>query len=333
MDTEGLYRKEALEALRAPSHSATLLAQPISFRIFVGVSFCIATMMILYFIFGTYTQRETVNGYVTPASGMFRIYVPQPGIVLSRFVQLGERVHKGDRLLLISADLSVSSLGRTQAGVIDQVQHRKVLLGAEQQRTHQMQLAQKEALELSIQGIKQQASDLDQVIEDDRQRLDTSELLYNRYAEVRNKNYMSEEEFLRKKEELLQQREQFARLKMNRADLDRQLHAQQLKLRDWPLEDQAALSEIDRQISELDQQLQEDEGKRTLTISAPEDGVVAVLGGEVGQLVQPTRPVAIAGALRAMPCREARCVQLQEARLLPLLRRPTHGRDRGAFGR
>ena len=38
-------------------------------------------------------------------------------------------------------------------------------------------------------------------------------------------------------------------------------------------------------------------------------------------------------ALRAMSCREARGVQLQEARVLSLLRPATHGRDRGAVGR
>jgi hypothetical protein len=37
--------------------------------------------------------------------------------------------------------------------------------------------------------------------------------------------------------------------------------------------------------------------------------------------------------LRALSCRETGGVQLQEARVLSLLRRPAYGRDRGAVGR
>jgi hypothetical protein len=40
-----------------------------------------------------------------------------------------------------------------------------------------------------------------------------------------------------------------------------------------------------------------------------------------------------ARAVRKLSCREARRVQLQEARVLSLVRWPAHGRDRGAAGR
>jgi hypothetical protein len=63
--------------------------------------------------------------------------------------------------------------------------------------------------------------------------------------------------------------------------------------------------------------------------------VAAVRGGKHGYT--PSAGIdelrAAAAALRAVPCREARRLQLQEARLLPLLRCTAHGRDRRAAGR
>ncbi|MGH8160997.1 MAG: HlyD family secretion protein, partial [Gammaproteobacteria bacterium] len=68
-----------------------MLVSPLAFKVFslFAAVIIIAIGCLLYW--GTYTNKQTVVGYILPSKGVVTVYAPQFGTVVARYVNLGER--------------------------------------------------------------------------------------------------------------------------------------------------------------------------------------------------------------------------------------------------
>ena len=48
--------------------------------------------VVVFLFFAQYARKETVAGYLAPASGTAKIFAPQPGIISATHVEQGQRV-------------------------------------------------------------------------------------------------------------------------------------------------------------------------------------------------------------------------------------------------
>lgn len=288
-----LYRKAAVDALSGSAQSRVVLNQPRSIAFFVVASVLAAVSLVALFFFGTYTHRSTVSGYVTPVAGMVRVYTPIQGIVVESFVRQGQVVKKGDVLMNVSADLSVSSLGQTQAGITRELRNRRSNLQAEIERTRSLYVAQTESLRKSIDVGMEELRELGIAVTEQKKRAETLAQIYERHEKLRAEGYISEDAVLSRKEQLGEQLTDLAQIQRNHTALRRQLDEQRSQLRETPILERNAIASLERQVSTIDQELQESEARRTVAVQATQDGKVAVVSREVGQQVQPGLPVAI----------------------------------------
>ena len=88
-----------------------VLVHPMSMTLMTAVALVMATCVVLFFAFGTYTRRTTVSGVVMPDSGLVKVYALQPGIVVERDVKEGQHVTRGQTLYTVSTDLQSAAEG------------------------------------------------------------------------------------------------------------------------------------------------------------------------------------------------------------------------------
>lgn len=244
------------------------------------------------FAFGTYTRRTTVEGVVTPNTGLVKVYVQQAGIVLAKRVVEGQRVARGAVLYTVSNDLQSAAEGRTQAALIEQARQRKQSLLQEIDKTRVLQQTERETLQAKIASQRGALTGIDEQIESQRVRTSLAADGAARYDRLLAQDYISKDQAQQRQADLLDQQSKLTGLRRDRAGTAQALREAVDELAGLGLQQQNRLSQIDRSVIDVDQSLIESEARRELVVTAPEAGVVTAVIAEPGQIADGTRPVA-----------------------------------------
>ncbi|MNU27058.1 Colicin V secretion protein CvaA [compost metagenome] len=107
----GLFRPEAVEARRRRLWGEVRLAQPPSFAIWTLVLVLVCSAVLLALVFGRYTRKETVQGFIMPEAGVVQVRAVQAGRIARVLVADGQAVAAGDPLVEFVSDLASSGTG------------------------------------------------------------------------------------------------------------------------------------------------------------------------------------------------------------------------------
>ncbi|MBK1889314.1 HlyD family efflux transporter periplasmic adaptor subunit [Undibacterium sp. 14-3-2] len=237
-------------------------------------------------------EQVTVSGQLLPDTGLIKLYSPQAGIVIKRFVKEGQAVFAGDILYIVSIDRESSTIGATQKSISNQVAKRQKSLQDEILSTRLLQKQDMVVRLNKMNGLKQELAKLNDLIVDQKNRVDFANTTLNRYTDLLKLNYISVEQQQQKQEELLDQKNKLQSLERDRITVERNLLEEQDNLAGNTFKQRNDLLQIERALASTDQELTESEAKRTIQITAPESGTVTAIVAEVGQSVETTRPMA-----------------------------------------
>jgi membrane fusion protein len=104
-EDRSIFRQAASDGLRGKALGEIVLIQPVSFVVYTIAAAVLASAIVLFLIWGKYTERETLRGHLVPDRGIKHIYAPGPGTVLEKHVSEGQTVSRGDVLYILSNDL------------------------------------------------------------------------------------------------------------------------------------------------------------------------------------------------------------------------------------
>lgn len=286
-----LFREQALASQQPKWMGEIVLIRPISFTFLTLFAVALAGIVCAFLIWGSYTKRSTVVGQLTPDTGLLKIYVPQPGIVLEKHVAEGQAVESGDILYVLSSERHSSRIGDTQAAISNQVELRQASLRDEMQKTRSLQQEERGGLIKKIDALKNELAQLASQIEGQHARVKLSEETVARYQGLLDQDYISKEQLQLKQEELLDQKARLQSLERDRISIGRELSAQQTELAGLSLKHQNQIAQIERLLSSTGQELTESEAKRRLVITATQAGIATAVIAEVGQSVDGNRPL------------------------------------------
>lgn len=193
-DKINLFRQQAQQAQRTSVLGEIVLVRPVSFGFLTVAAVCMALALAALFAFGTYTRRTTVEGVVTPNTGLVKVYVQQAGIVLAKRVVEGQRVARGAVLYTVSNDLQSAAEGRTQAALIEQARQRKQSLLQEIDKTRVLQQTERETLQSKIASQRGALTGIDEQIESQRVRTSLAADGAARYDRLLAQDYISKED-------------------------------------------------------------------------------------------------------------------------------------------
>ena len=286
-----LFRPEVLAQQQNGLHGEVLVARQPALRLLVALAAAFAIALVCCALWGQYTRKEHVTGYLVPTRGLIKLYPPQAGTVLEKPVREGQAVKQGDVLLVLSSERATTSTRETQAAMLAELRQRRDSLRQEQAKQGEIDALSGNGLTERIRGLETELDEARAQLELQRSRVAASERTVTRHEQLVASRFVSEATLQQKQEDLLDQRNHLAQNQRSITSLQRDLASARMELAASGLKRANNASAIARQISELEQQLTEADSRRSVVITAPADGTVTTILAEVGQAASPTAPL------------------------------------------
>ncbi len=286
-----LFRAEALNSKQTQWLGDIVLLRPVTFKFMVIGALLTAAIILVFLVFGSYTQRTTVTGQLIPDAGLIKVYSMQRGIVHKKLVIEGQSVKRGDRLYVLSSERHSDAQDNILEAITRQVKLREISLREERRNTGQFHRIEKDALADKITSLENEQDKLQKLIEGQKRRVTLSEEAVARYRDLAGKGYISKEQLQGREADLLDQQNRLQAQEREFIALEGELSSQRSSLSTLASKQAIQLEQIERQLASLQQELSENEARRELIVIAPESGVATGVTVEVGQAVDINQPL------------------------------------------
>ncbi|ASK27263.1 HlyD family secretion protein [Neisseria chenwenguii] len=282
------FRPEILEAKKNKWTGHVVLARPFSFKFMIGCAAVVALVVVLFAFFGSYTRKTTVEGQLLPLSGLVRVYASDAGVVAEKKVSEGDFVKKGDVLLTLSMP-KYSGGADVRERLTEEARLRKKLLEQEIARLKEVHENDARTAGGNIGRLQTQLDDVRSQIKGQNRRVALAKEVIRKYRPLLKKGFISEQQMMEYENEYLNQQSQLDTLKREEAGILRDLGEAQNTQKTMPDKQESELSQLNRTLSELNQESLNLDSQHEQTIRASKSGYVTTSNVEVGQQVDSSR--------------------------------------------
>ncbi|HEU0151561.1 MAG TPA: HlyD family efflux transporter periplasmic adaptor subunit [Bradyrhizobium sp.] len=279
---ESLFRAEVLAEGQAQWLGTVLLEPRVAHWMFALFAATAAAAIVLLLVFGSYTRKARINGWLVPEQGVVRSFSPQSGVITEVLVREGMTVQKGSPVLLISTELLSSAAGATRKEIVRQLKKRRDSMVQEkniQRRVFEDQLDDaRKKLEIFSTELKHLGLEVGL----QKIKIDMTDKTAARIRELRKRDIVTAPRLEDAEKERLDEAAKLQALERSFATLEREQAEARATLRAVPLRRQTQENEIERNVAALEQDLIEAEARREIVITAPQDGTITGLQAETG---------------------------------------------------
>lgn len=240
-----------------------------------------------FIIWGEYTRKTHVTGYLAPMNGFVKVYAQSPGTISERRVAEGDAVEKGAILYVLSLDRSGATGLLAGQVALSETRRRRDALLQETAKLAQIGRVQAEQLRTRIADLSDQVSKIEQQIELQRQRLETFAQTTVQFRKLKAQGFLSPAQMQQQLGVQLEQEVALQSLEVSKSGVLREIKSAKQQLPEVALRSQNDLSSLERQLSSLDQELAEIDARREVIVTAPVRGVITAIRGEPGQQANP----------------------------------------------
>ena len=280
-----LFRQEAIDAQREKFLGDATIARPVPFWVFTLLAAGTAVLLIAVALWGQYTRRERVEGYLALDTGAARVLIPDAGRVTELLVKEGDEVKAGDAMAKISLDRTTGSGASTSEAVTLEMQNRRAMLEKDQDRMRELGAQQVEQLKRRIKDLENEVMQLDREMKLQQTRVRSAKEQADRYKALAGEKFVSDVVSKQKLDEVTDQEIKLQALRRQRSVVERDLAALRLDEPSIALKTQAQVEQANRQISELQEGLAQAESRRETVIRAPMTGIVTNIAVNRGQSI------------------------------------------------
>ena len=288
----GLFRQAALQAKSRVFAEDVTLATPLGHVALTALFLSVATLVVLFLVFGTYTKKEKVRGFVTTTEANVKVYPQSSGTILDVLVAEGDVLAGGQALFTIStarANRMSSDFGVDAAALL---QAEAKALEGEIERQKDYYAARAKTITLEIESLHARITLTREQKTLAADRLELAEKALRRLAESAASQYTS-----------MSERDQGAAVakghEMDVKALQREIHtleseilAREREKSELPLLRDLRLAQLDREKAQLQQKTTEHAARDRQQIIAPSAGRVTGITARRGQTVSADTPIA-----------------------------------------
>ena len=283
--TKPLFRQEAIDAQREKFFGEVTEARPLPMWVFTALAASIAALIIVVGLWGQYTRRERVEGFLASDIGAARVLFADAGRIAELMVKEGDVVKKGAPLARISFERATGQSKSTAEAVAGELGQRRDLLAREQSQIRELGVQQVAQIRKRVADTQNEMTQLDREIRIQEQRLASAREQAKRFEDLGKEKFVSDIVVRQKRDEVTDQELKLQTLNRSRATLDRDLSQAKLDEPSAALRARSQADQLSRQISEVQQTLVEVDAKRESIIVAPIDGIATNIAVAVGQSV------------------------------------------------
>lgn len=277
-----LFRKEVFVAQQNKWTGQVILTRPFSFLFLTFCAFLIALCIIIFLIFGSYTNKTTVEGQLLPTMGVVRVYSSDIGTITHNFVKAGEPLFK----------LSTSRFGEkgnVQAKLAAEANLKKTLALQELERLKRIHQNEQKNVHNNIHRLNNQLENIKQQITGQNRQICLAEKTLNKNKFLASQGAVSQQDKMTAESHLLEQRSRLESLKREQNNAIRELDEQKITLSSLPERHKTELSQLNRAITEMNQEILDFDLKSEQTIRASKSGYISTINVDIGQQVEPSK--------------------------------------------
>jgi membrane fusion protein len=283
--TRKLFRQEAIDAQREKYLGEATIARRVPFWVFTLLAAGTAALLIAVAVWGQYTRRERVEGYLELDAGAARVSVPDAGRIAALFIKEGDEVLAEAPMAKISYDRSTQTASSTSGVITEELQQRKTILEKEQNQWRELGEQQVQQVKKRVLDLQSEVTQLDREIKLQQQRLASAHEQSKRFQQLAGEKFVSDIIARQKHDEAIDQEIRLQALKRQRATLERDLGAARMEEPSIALKSRTQVEQVARQISEIHQSLAQEDARRETIIRAPTTGTVTNIAVNAGQSV------------------------------------------------
>jgi membrane fusion protein len=286
-----LFRKEAIDAQRQKFLGEASIAQPVRGWVYTATAVFIAALVIAIAVWGQYTRRERVQGYLSSSTGAAVVKTVDAGTITSLLVKEGDEVKAGQRL----GELTIDKSGKDDPSKLEAVRvelaKQKSSREAEREQIVTNGRQQVEQLGRRIESLQQQIRASDTEVGTQRERVKSATEIAELWKNMQGKEFVSPIYVQQKQDDARDQAVRLQGMLRAREMLRGDLAAAQADVPVAQNRTRQELEQIGQGISQIKQQLAElDERRgrevnRVMIITAPIDGTVTNISPARGQTV------------------------------------------------
>ncbi|NJR71839.1 MAG: HlyD family efflux transporter periplasmic adaptor subunit [Gammaproteobacteria bacterium] len=284
--TKPLFRQEAIDAQREKFFGEVTEARPLPLWMFTLLAGLIAVLIVVLGVWGQYTRRERVEGFLASDVGAARVLFADAGRIAELMVKEGDVVTKGMPLVRVSFERATGQSQSTAQAVAGELGQRRELLAREQSQIRELGIQQVAQIRKRVADLQNEMAQLEREIRIQDQRLQSAREQAKRFEELGREKFVSDIVVRQKRDEVTDQELKLQTLRRSSATLERDLSQAKLDEPSAALRARSQADQLSRQISEVQQTLVEVDAKRESIIVAPIDGIATNIAVSVGQSVQ-----------------------------------------------
>jgi membrane fusion protein len=287
-----LFRQEAIDAQREKFLGEATIARPVPFWVFTTLAAGVALTLIAVAVWGQYTRRERVEGFLALDTGAARVSSADAGRITELMVKEGDEIRAGDPMARVSLESRTGTGGSTSEAVTAEMVSRRAILEKEQRQWRELGLQQVEQSRRRVKDLQNELVQIESEMRLQETRVKSTREQADRFKALAGEKFVSDVASKQKQDEVTDQEIKLQALRRQRAQVERDLGAAKMEEPAIELRSRAQVEQVSRQISELQEGMAQAEARRETIIRAPMAGVVTNIAVNRGQSVAADTPLA-----------------------------------------
>ncbi|WP_077339699.1 HlyD family secretion protein [Pseudocolwellia agarivorans] len=287
----GLFRKEVIDNQNNRLHGDVILLPKFSHTILIiSLIFWIIAVAI-WLINSSYERKETVVGWITPDNGIIKVYSKKAGVINKILVKEGQKVQKGQPLLIIGNDKNLADGHELEATLLNEYDSQRLLIKAQLVRANEIYQMRLISLHQKINSSKQNLSLLSKQIVSANIRYQTQLNKTAQLTTLKNQGHINQNDLDKAKEKellLKSEVEELSRTHLNQKNQITQLTSDTKLL---PVQNLNEIDQLKEKLSKIAQNVTNIRGEQSYVVKASKLGTITNLQAIEGQSTNSALPL------------------------------------------
>ncbi|WP_407412190.1 HlyD family secretion protein [Acinetobacter sp.] len=278
------FRKEVIDSKKSKYIGKVIVSPPITFKVLVYIFGVMGIIFLIFLFFGSFTKKIIVQGQLVPLDGYSKVYSLRNSIIDELYVQEGDIVVKGQKLIKSKFNHYVDN--NNIYDVLDkEISLRQELYTSEILREKNIVEETKKIKISEISYLKQQILSKNERLLNAQRSEEIIMDNFKRYQTAYSINAVSLEDYKQKEKELIDNKNTINLIKNEVSTIEESLENKEKELKLYETESLNKISQMQRQKSEFNQELIQGKSQSQQIITSPIDGKITSINIEKGQSI------------------------------------------------
>jgi membrane fusion protein len=279
-----LFRKQAIEHQKNRLHGEVMVMPRQSY-----IRICLFLLiwliaLITWLVTSSYTRQETVQGWLEPSTGIVKIFAETSnGKIRQIFVSEGDVVKQGQPLLIVNGDRILSNGSSLETTLLQQYEYQTSVINEQIERSKVIHKMQQQDIDQQISAANLDLQQLDAQIETLEKRKSLLAKRVNNFRDMTNSGHLSTTDLDNLLEQQLALQNDYQALQRERVNVHERVQHLNTQRVLRPQEFQNQIADYSRQLSDIERDSVQLEGRRAYTLRASRSGIVNNLQAQLGQ--------------------------------------------------